>query len=269
MKCIETKIDYNFGDKITLVPIGDVHLGDINCDIKALKKQINWIANREDTYTILMGDMINAIVPSDSRRYDPDTIDPNYNTIEKEFNGLIKLFKPLAEKGKIVASIEGNHEQVTRARHHFNFSRQFCTALNVPYAGSAALIKLKMIRNGKTGNKKNTSSVVIFATHGYGGGRKIGSKVNKLNDLISFIDADLMVMGHSHNLQTSVHTKLGMSSSGKLTKHKVLLANTGCFLHGWSEKAATYAERNCYPTEKIGVVKIIIDPETKDLHASI
>lgn len=269
MECITANIDYNYGETINLVPIGDTHLGDINCDVKALKEQINWVLKKKNTYTILMGDLCNSIVASDSKRYDPDTIDPKYNSLEKEFNGIIDLFQPLADKGKILASISGNHEGEIYKRHHFNISRQICKSLKVPYAGSAAFIKLKMLRNEKSGNKKNTSSVTIFATHGYGGGRSMGAKVNKLGDLMSFLDFDIGLMGHNHTLQTSVHTKLAMSGAGKLIKRKVLLANTGTFLHGWSDKVATYAERNCYPTEKIGVIKVIIDPETKDLHASI
>ena len=39
---------------------------------------------------------------------------------------------------------------------------------------------------------------VVYATHGSGGGRREGGKINRLADLAQIVDADVFLCGHTH-----------------------------------------------------------------------
>jgi len=56
-------------DTITLYPIGDVHIGG-NCAEGHLKRRIQEIAQDPKAYIVLGGDIIDAIKPQDTRRFD-------------------------------------------------------------------------------------------------------------------------------------------------------------------------------------------------------
>jgi hypothetical protein len=54
------------------------------------------------------------------------------------------------------------------------------------------------VRFGKSKNHKRPQLYTIYVTHGSGGGRKEGGKVNRLADLAAIVDADIYVTGHTH-----------------------------------------------------------------------
>jgi hypothetical protein len=74
-----------------------------------------------------------------------------------------------------------------------------CAQLGIPdkYSPTTALL---FIRFGKDGNhhKGGRQMYTLYATHGSGGGRREGGKVNRLADLASIVDADIFCHAHTH-----------------------------------------------------------------------
>ena len=108
-------------EKFSIIPIGDIHLGNRGCDIERLKKLVMWIKNKDNCYWIGMGDYIEAIVYTD-KRFDPESIDDTYLTprladaVHQQKRDIINLLNPIADK--CLGLHRGNHEEKMRLEHH-------------------------------------------------------------------------------------------------------------------------------------------------------
>ena len=57
-------------DRFSIIPFGDIHLGSPQCNVKLAEHVVNVIKEEDETYTVLMGDLIeNAVVGSKSDVY--------------------------------------------------------------------------------------------------------------------------------------------------------------------------------------------------------
>ena len=80
----------------------------------------------------------------------------------------------------------------------------------------------------------------IYTTHGSGGGRKEGGKVNRLADLASIVDADVYIHAHTHLpliFKESFYRTCSSNSSVALVDK--LFVNSGAALNygGYGDKA--------------------------------
>lgn len=98
-------IEKDLGDLKTayIYPIGDLHVGDPLFNEKKFKEFVNSIKSRDDTYLILMGDLLDCAIK--------DSIGDTYSAIQNPQQAkkyLIELLQPV--KDKILGVIQGNHE---------------------------------------------------------------------------------------------------------------------------------------------------------------
>ena len=108
---IETKDPKPF----KLYAIGDIHLGSKQCDEKAFKRDVKRATKDPNALVILMGDMIDSIVATDTKRYRADTIkNPVDDIIDRDIDDLLEILKPL--KNKLIGVITGNHEDTITGR---------------------------------------------------------------------------------------------------------------------------------------------------------
>lgn len=183
-------------NKIEIVPIGDAHSGDEWCDEQLLKDIIKYVLEKPYRFVILNGDLINnAIKTSVSDNY--GTNDPEY-----EIGHIARLFMPI--KDRILAMGSGNHEERTLKLTGIDPSRYIAVRLGIEerYASNSFLLFVSVGRS-QTHRPSHSSPrkqvYKIFVQHGYGGGKKNGSKLNNLNSSDSIVaDADLYIMGHTH-----------------------------------------------------------------------
>lgn len=66
--------------------------------------------------------------------------------------------------------------------------------LSEAYTDTTALLFIRFGRN----NKGRKVCYTIYTTHGAGGGRKEGGKINRLADLAVIVDADCYIHSHTH-----------------------------------------------------------------------
>jgi hypothetical protein len=244
-------------DKITIIPIGDTHLGSRACDEKRLDRLLKWILDRPDTYVIGMGDYADMVIRQDLKRFSGSCVKEELNDmLDSMLNAQSYLvrekFKPLADAGKILGMAEGNHELSMKQHHSFDLMGDICSVLKVPYLGYSFLYRLTL--------KKGTTirNCIIYGHHGHGGGRKAGGHLNRIEDAVTFFDADIFLMGHSHNKIGTRGVRLGITQSGepKIIHKPVLMARTGTFLKTCIQGTTTYSEKAGYPPTDLGVVRI-------------
>ena len=273
MEIIDYTIDYNSAnDVIDIIGLGDIHLGNVGCDKKHLQEIIDYIKGKKNCYWLGMGDMVETINVND-KRFDPKSIDPSYRIADlddlstKQFADICKMLRPI--KDKCIGLLTGNHEETSRLHYYRDVTLDLCRELNTQYLSYDAFIRLKFKRNSRP---SGGLIYTIYATHGFGGSRRNGPKVSRLEDLAAAFDADIIMVGHEHKkIIAPPITKLRCPHEGalRLESRKQLAIMTGSFLKGYIPGAITYVEKKGYAPADLGVVKIMIKPEKKDMHASL
>jgi len=233
-------------EAITIVPAGDVHLGNSNCAWDKFIRMLKWAEKEKDLYLLGMGDLFDSILATDKRYDASEKHIPLLRAIEQ----MCAVLKPLADKGKIIGLHTGNHEYKMITSGVGDPVEDVCSRLNVKYLGYSAFTKI--IARRKAGD---SNSLTIYSHHGWFSGRKRGSKINNLEDLSMHWDADLYLVAHSHDLFSS--KRIYTTFYGQKVRAFV---STGAFVKtsGWG--TCNYSERAGYPPQKLGIARVLWQP---------
>ncbi len=227
---------------------GDWHLGTPNCAIKDIKAKIEEIRTTPNAYVALVGDLAECIEMKD-KRFSIASVDPIFYPRLSELSvGQYDYIKDmlLPIKDRILCSLPGNHEEKIKLDYSHDIHLDLCRTLEIPRIGSAGFLRIKFDRE-----QFHAPELVVFLTHGWVGGRTSGSKINAIEALSQYFDADIFAAGHSHNL--FVTSKTRMSLAGTKTKLKEIWScNTGSYLQTYKDNCECYAEKMCLPPNKLG-----------------
>ena len=190
MKPIKIDLPAEFTN-IEIVPVADYHWADTCSDHKKIKEDIEYIRTHDNVFCILNGDLLNtAIKSSVSECY--DSLSPM-----EELRICVELFEPI--KDKIMCVVPGNHERRISKETSIDITELLCRQLAIEdrYSPTTALL---FVRFGKQNGDSHFRKVLytIYVSHGSGGGRKEGGKIQRLVDLSTIVDADIFVCGHTH-----------------------------------------------------------------------
>jgi len=109
----------------------------------------------------------------------------------------------------------------------------------------------------------------FVVAHGNVGGRTYGYKANRISQLKQWFIGDVYLLAHSHIKLAQTSNMIYFDYRGNQKKKKIVEAYTGCFLRGYERGKTSYVERWLYPPTDIGVVKIMLQPESGDKHVSV
>src|SRR3990167_1046435 len=174
-------------DIIHLRPLGDIHLGNLGCDIEKFEKNVEHITSHEDHYTIGMGDYIDNISAwangGIDKRWNPETVDRKMLTTEEQTDKFVNIWKPIANK--TLGFLAGNHEWKTINQRRF--IKDFCEPLNIKYLGRLAYVNLSFKHQGKI-----IRDYLLLVLHGGYIGLQAGGAVNRLKQICGDFDCDVV-----------------------------------------------------------------------------
>lgn len=225
----------NNTNSIQIVPLGDLHIGDPNCDLDSIKNTISYIKDTPNCYTILNGDLMNNALKSSKSDSYVETM-----TMEEEQDTLIELLTPI--KNKILYMTQGNHEYRTSLLCGIDPLKTVARALglleNGRYGDNSYLLTLIFGKRNGSSNVQNTYT--IFGMHGCGGGKRIGSTANGLEDMALIVaNADLYIHSHTHNQISFTKPIFVYNQNNKeLELHNRVFYNTNSFVTygGYAER---------------------------------
>ena len=232
MKAI--RCDLPYAEFIEIHPMADLHIGDPQSDFKSILERIEHIRKTSNAYCILDGDLMDTAITSSIG----DTYGANLQPME-QLKQCVKIFEPI--KDKILAVLPGNHENRTYKTDGVDLTEIMCSQLGIPerYSPTTALLFVRFGKSQK--NMPNRRQLyTMYVTHGSGGGRKEGGKVNRLADLASIVDADIYIHAHTHLplvfKESFFRVSSGNSSVALVDK---LFVNTAASLNygGYGDKA--------------------------------
>lgn len=175
---------------IEIHAMADIHLGDTACDFKAVQEAIDRVKSTDNAYAMLNGDLMDTAIQSSIG----DTYGANLQPME-QLAQCIKLFDPI--KDKILCITHGNHENRVYKQDGIDLTAMMAMQLGLidRYTPTTAML---FVRFGNDKKHSRRYCYTIYATHGSGGGRREGGKVNRLADLASIVDADVYIHSHTH-----------------------------------------------------------------------
>lgn len=175
---------------IELIDIADLHIGDMMSDWEYIQEMLKYVKDTPNCYCILGGDLMDTAISSSIG----DTYGANVQPMH-QLEMCVKLFEPI--KDKILCVLHGNHENRVYKSDGLDMTQIFCNQLGIGerYSATTALL---FIRLGFDAKHQRKFTYSVYATHGTGGGRKEGGKLNRLADLAEIVDADLYFCAHTH-----------------------------------------------------------------------
>jgi hypothetical protein len=243
---------------IYIYTIGDIHLGDLNfteASEKKLKGYIEFIKKTPNAFAILQGDILNVA----TRLSKTSPFDQNM-TLKEQIERAVELFEPI--KGKILGAVDGNHENRLSDFTGYSPTISLCERLGIDYMKDSAIYIIRMSCHSKKDTPR--TSFTIYSAHGSGGGKSIGSKMNRVDAMRAIVsNCDVYASGHNHMMGcVPTITQVINSSEGKVETIRQMLVDTGSFLD-WNN---SYAERLQLPPSKLGSPRIHLIVERKTIN---
>lgn len=228
---------------IDLYAIGDTHLGAIDVDEEALRKDLKEIEENPHARIIFMGDSGDCITHRDprfaagmwSQRY-IEAMHHEGGVISATVDHVVELFDPV--KDKVWAWLSGNHERTVRKHTDREIGNEICAMLGIPskYMGYNGFVRVEWNRKSSKANGA-CAITVIDAAHGWQAGRRGGAKLNQLELELSYSNADIILRGHSHDRVAQIIQSMKVEISDIRDWPRVV-AHTGTYKQGWVDTGA-------------------------------
>ena len=242
-------ININLGKdlkELRIIPISDVHIGDKLTNYKLLKEVLETIKNTPNVYTIINGDFCNTALKNSKSDIYSEELTPM-----EEINRMIELLEPI--RSKILVLGNGNHESRIAKETSIDVVKLVAKQLGIEdrYAESWWYLFLRFGEKQK--GRKIPVSYQISGYHGSGGGRKVGSKANRLEEMSQTVIADLYIMSHTHKpLSTKGAIYLPDYGNNTLNKKQLYYLMTNSFLdYGGYGEVLGFTPTDNTPTEAV------------------
>jgi Icc-related predicted phosphoesterase len=250
-------------EEVFIVPLSDLHIGAA-FDQKKFEGYREWILDRDNAYCVINGDVVdNAITESIGDTYGTMRPDEQKELAED-------LIRPLAEAGKILAWVDGNHEIRTARQTDEYIGKTLCKILGLHtrehsiYSPDGVFLFLNVGYDKKKG-KRNRITYTGFMLHGFSGGKRMGGKVNAAEDMARSVVSDFYIVSHTHTKFAFPGRIIMPDTRTKTIRYrKQLFISTGSFME-WDG----YAIRKGFRPANLGSPKIRLSGNSKDLHCSI
>lgn len=233
---------------ITIVPLGDMHLGSKQCNIPKLQATIDLILETENCYTILLGDHTETATKTSVGM----SVYEEEFPLEDQITMIVKMLKPLADAGKILGALIGNHEMRVAYATSINVVKLVARELGINFFGFQAYLSIHV------GNQ----IYHVFAHHGNGGGSTPAGKLNAMRKFKNIADADLYLSGHTHGRMADYDVVMTIDDNEDrvvpVMKH---YAVCGSFLEYWNG----YAEMTALTPTLTGIIAVTLNPNEKEV----
>jgi len=245
----------NIEDCLYLLPISDLHIGSQGFNQEKLAGYLDWVKEHPNSRFILLGDMFNCVTKGSVRNvYDEKMHLPESRKLFYE------IFTPF--KKFCLGWIDGNHEEAVYRETGDFVGEVVCDRLGWQYYGIDAYVKLRF---GKRENNRKPVVYTLYATHGWGAGRKTGTALDKVEELRLICLADIYLASHHHKITVSQNICfIPDLRNNKLVETKLTYVAAGTF----KENGRWEGSKGFKPV-KLGSPRIRLDAVRKDVHVSI
>jgi len=241
--------------------VGDFHIGDAHHSTKVMNDIIAWVRKKKNRFITIDGDIFNAALVSSVS----DVYSEQY-TLDQ----CMELFGEFIDKvtpEKILVCIDGNHDQRVWKSVGIDPVKYVCATKGVRYCSGEAYVTIKVgcWDKSKTEGKRPMVNYQLYITHGVGGGRSTGGKLNSLMRLSEIVVADIYVQGHQHDpvIKPRVINEWNAKCDGVIERNQMFVVTGSCLERGG------YAVAKAYPPVSTKSPVLTLSGEKKEITASI
>jgi UDP-2,3-diacylglucosamine pyrophosphatase LpxH len=211
---------FKHGSVFGVTLISDVHIGAPNVDLALFKQDLKTAAEHDDRI-LINGDLWDFIIASDKKRFSPDVLHPRLHGRRDIVNAAIdwaeELLTPYAHLIDMVGC--GNHETSiekhcsldpvsilvnrlqqslpTKHKDHLIHHGGFCGFIDY---------RFKYDEPNPDEVRRGNKRWVVYYHHGSGGNAPVTKGLIDFNRRDTYVDADVIWLGHKHN-KLSVHAR--------------------------------------------------------------
>lgn len=190
-------------DPAGITLISDLHIGAHNVNYDAIYADLKDAADNGDRI-LINGDVLDLILPSDSKRYSPDALHPRLHgrrdVLSAGVEMAAEILSPYANQIDMIGL--GNHEDAVTKYHSVDPIMMLIDKLRVDckdgheiaYGGYTGFVDYRISFPG-TGGKR----MVIYYHHGSGGASPVTKGIIDFDRKASWVDSDVVWLGHKHN----------------------------------------------------------------------
>lgn len=256
-------------DHAYLLVVGDLHVGDKAFGKESRKKLdglVDWVEQHSNARVILNGDLLNtATRVSKTSPFEQDM------TLEEQINTVARILLPI--KDRIIGAVMGNHERRVLDFAGFDPTISVLTMLGLSvadlYFKHCGVLKIKVGKRNRGMGKQGTGvSYTVVFHHTTGGGKLIGSKLNRIDHMrhSTVGNADVYFGSHNHALANAVVVCNEYNPfSETIEQRKQVLVDCG----GYLEWDGSYAEAMQLEPMELGSPRVRLDGKKKDIRVSL
>lgn len=265
MKCVKIDLDRDI-EKLNIEIFSDLHLGSTKCNYKLIQERIRKVKDNKNTYCVILGDVLNNSTKTSVGDVYEEEISPM-----EQVKSAISLFEPI--KDKIIGCVSGNHETRSYRMDGIDLLYFMCSELGIAklYDMTSLLLFVRFGEESRGMKETNGSGKVrkvlytLYMTHGRSGGRLIGSKANGLQRLGQIVNADIIVVGHTHMGLTFREKSFEIDSrNSTIIEKEIVFVNASSTLD-----YETYAETFGFKPSSTQSPIIILDGTKKDIKVTL
>ncbi len=241
-------VRYDFNDRkrfpdqpagIEISHLTDLQYGNKRFQTKRFLQYRDWILAQKNRFVVLGGDLVDAatILSVGS---------PFENTGEpiEQVEGLVDLLRPLADAGRLLGYVGGNHERRTLPTFG-DCGRLIARQLKVPYSRGVQLIDIHFGQH---------RPFKISAWHGAGSARTKGAKAQMLHRFMQQADSHVYLVGHVHDVVLLFDWRQ-MRVENRIKLQKIAGIISSSFQGYWN----SYAETAALPPSESMMARIILE----------
>ena len=188
--------------------MSDLHIGGASTDHASIQSDLKLGKDQGDRISI-NGDIFDAILPKDHKRYRPEAVHPELRNRSDMLNGALdmafEMLEPYAKQIDMLGC--GNHEDTVAKYNGLDIVQLLVYRLNkecgssISYGGYTGFISYSASSGKKKGAGKQMA-VVIYYHHGAGGSSPVTKGMIDFNRKGVWVDSDVVWLGHKHNKLT-------------------------------------------------------------------
>lgn len=246
----------------SLYAIGDLHCDRVEFDVARFAGWRAAILSDPAAVAIFVGDALDGRIPG-RKHFDADCVRPDFLARLKGYvnHGLDVLegyFRPIVRAGVPLICVSGNHDEYLE---EIGLTSELVRRLggSARYLGGEGFVR---IRTGREGRAQYTT--VVYATHGTGGGKTPGPKVNNMQRYYEWIDADVVMAGHVHDGDIRIIPSYGVQRGGalELQRRARVMYRAPSFVRRSIAGVVGYQGKKGYPSSDEGLMWVRMNPRS-------
>lgn len=253
------RLEFHINPKeFKLIPLFDIHFGSVLHNTCLWQKVMKLIKENEHCYCYIGGDILEFINVS-HKHFSYKNLPPNFQAnldriLSYSVEYAVEKLKPI--KDKILFIHAGNHDTRFLDQIGFDPITSIAKELEVKNYTNSYEVLCKFLFKYTS----RTYTFDLYSHHGAGASSKAGFLLNRLEDALSTFNADIYVMGHSHQLIFTYKNWLFLNNTGtKILQKKKYLLRIGGFRNSRTKDFADYSEKFGMKPSTLGTFLIEID----------